>query len=362
MYDLDELFNEAAIDSTDDGISVFMEGYEDFKNLQRMHDAKVLQLAAYVESAMSEFQINIKKSELKCMKEHGTDDDLAFLENAAEEGFIGKVKNVIRKLIELFNNFINELKIRVTTKITSMKTKKVIAEVEKMIRLNPALGKEVVQIPDRRKQLKIIDLYIQRAERMSARVVRGLYGTHQIKGLVATIDEYREQFGRAIDLANVGLMTITIAALVLKTKGDVDGLPRGMEWVQNYNSQVLENMALVFDEEAVAYARAAMIAIANMTEDGFHHRANMLTQTVYDCMFALDRWYRKKKGLAPKGGPIIYEGPYEFEEPKLLKKLKKRDPLYYGESGEDGEEESNELLESLDTFLESSGIYVDDYE
>ena len=53
-----------------------------------------------MEIAMMEAAINIEEGEYKCMLESGTDSDLDYVLEEAKEGFIGKVKAAIDKIIE----------------------------------------------------------------------------------------------------------------------------------------------------------------------------------------------------------------------------------------------------------------------
>ena len=202
---------------------IFTEAAENYAALSKAFDVSMMQIDAYMEACDREHNLHIKQAELKCLKEQGTMDDLAYLESAAEEGAVAKIRGVIDKLIEMWKNFISTLKTRIIAKIASAETRNVLSRAEKKVKLNPLLARKKVKIRDNKKPLGIIKKYKTSTDKAAARAVKGLFAETNMKTLMDSKENFREEFRNAT-AGEVALTTITIAALLAKLNSDVEKL------------------------------------------------------------------------------------------------------------------------------------------
>ena len=85
----------------------FVEAMQDYIDITDKYSLDLMKIDAYIESVMSELDINMQRSELKVLTESGTDDDLKYLYEAAEEGAIVKIKKAVVAVVEAFKKFIS---------------------------------------------------------------------------------------------------------------------------------------------------------------------------------------------------------------------------------------------------------------
>ena len=65
-------------------------------------------LSLFTEASRSEYSINCKEAQLKVLKESCTDEDYYSLLKEAEESFIDRAKNTIKKFIDTVKQFIDK--------------------------------------------------------------------------------------------------------------------------------------------------------------------------------------------------------------------------------------------------------------
>lgn len=275
------LFQEAAIDSID---------------LDHNFDIMMMKLDAYTESVDRELEINIKKSELKCMTEGGTDADLAYLEEAAEEGALAKFKNMIAKLIEALKEWFSQKKTKVVAKITSKEAKDVLAKAEKKVKINPILAKKKVQIMSDKKPLGVIHSYRSRNDKILAKTVKGLVSENTMKTLAQTKEDFRDDFRNAIS-GTAATVTITVAALLTELQSEINRLPSYTDKMEQSTTEALERLKLTCSDEAAAAATAATNACANFGAQLAKEETNIKIDCIMNMMNVLKSQVMKAKGL-----------------------------------------------------------------
>ena len=114
--------------------SLFQEAALDSVYVDRSFDLSMMRLDAFTEATERELALNIAKSELKCMVEGGTLDDLAYLEEAASEGALAKFKKMIQKVIDAFKQWCSQKKTKVISKIASKDARTVLSKAEKKLK------------------------------------------------------------------------------------------------------------------------------------------------------------------------------------------------------------------------------------
>lgn len=129
---------------------------EALNDAENRYNITNMKIDAYVEAVLSQYEINCKKAELKVMKESGTVDDFWYLQEAAGSNLVESLKKAIKKIIESFRSFVNEIKLKILSMITSKSSKEKIDKIEKKVKFNPFLSKKKVQVKDHKKVRGII--------------------------------------------------------------------------------------------------------------------------------------------------------------------------------------------------------------
>ena len=153
-----------------------------------------MKIDAYIESVMSDLDINMQRSELKVLTESGTDDDLNYLYEAAEEGAIVKIKKVVVAVVEAFKKFISDLKDRVVRIIVTKTTRETLSKVEKKVKLNPFIAKKKVKITDKKKALAVINKYKSACDKDIAKVKAGIFAEKDIQSIFKDRDDFESDF------------------------------------------------------------------------------------------------------------------------------------------------------------------------
>lgn len=274
---------------------IFTEAAENYAALSKAFDVSMMQIDAYMEACDREHNLHIKQAELKCLKEQGTMDDLAYLESAAEEGAVAKIRGVIDKLIEMWKNFISTLKTRIIAKIASAETRNVLSRAEKKVKLNPLLARKKVKIRDNKKPLGIIKKYKTSTDKAAARAVKGLFAETNMKTLMDSKENFREEF-RNVTAGEVALTTITIAALLAKLNSDVEKLPSYVDGLGKKQSAILSKLKVTVDGEAAAAATAATNACASFSNEIAKAEVNLVVDQIMNMISVLKSEVIRQKG------------------------------------------------------------------
>lgn len=114
-------------------------------------------LSLFAEASLAEYNINCKEAQLKVLKESATADEYYSLLKEAEESFIDRAKNTIKKIIETVKQFIDKCKERIVKLITDLKSSKLIEKIRDAMDKNPEIKNETVDYTDTDSAVKTID-------------------------------------------------------------------------------------------------------------------------------------------------------------------------------------------------------------
>lgn len=301
MAYLDDFFGsvdvevESAPSAAPEAVGIFTEAANTYAALSKAFDVSMMQVDAYMEACDREYNLHMKQAELKCLKEQGTADDLAYLEGAAEEGAVAKVRGVIDKLIEMWKNFISTLKTKIIAKIASAETRNVLSRAEKKVKLNPLLARKKVKIRDNKKPLGIIKKYKTSTDKAAARAVKGLFAETNMKTLMDSKENFREEFRNAT-AGEVAFTTITVAALLAKLNSDVEKLPSYVDGLGKNQSTILNKLKVTVDGEAAAAATAATNACASFSNEIAKAEVNLVVDQIMNMISVLKAEVIRQKG------------------------------------------------------------------
>lgn len=328
-----EMLMENGIEVSDEPkTGFFAEAADALASITKNLQVNLMKGQLITESVDRELELNIAQAELKCMKEHGTADDLAYLEDAAEEGAAAKLKRIIDKIIQMWKDFCTNIRNKVMSKICSAEARVTLTKAEKKIKLNPFLAKKKVEIPKIDKAIGVINKYKSKVDKIAAKQIKSLGGEHTAKTLQDTKDDFRSEFNHAITGA-AGVTMITVAGLVTQLNTEIDKLPHFVDNHEKVHSVVLEKLKATVSDETAAAATAMTQACMNFRTELEKEEMNQHFSLVMDMMAAL------KKAV------LKAQGKHEIKDPELK---------------EESADEFNYLAEDDEIFGESADEMDDD--
>lgn len=265
---------------------MFQEAAEDSLAIDKSFDIRMMKLDSFTESVDRELAINIAKAELKCMLEDGTESDLAYLEEAAEEGALAKFKKMIQAVIDAFKEWVSQKKTKVISKIASKEARTVLAKTEKKVKINPILARKKVQVMSSKKPLGVINSYKSRNDKVLAKTVKGIITESTMKTIMDTKESFREDFKKSI-AGTAATITVTVAALLSELNTEIDKLPSYVDKMEGSTSQALERLKATCSEEAASAATAATNAAANFGAELAKEEINVVIDSIMNKMSVL---------------------------------------------------------------------------
>ena len=262
----------------------FVEAMQDYIDITDKYSLDLMKIDAYIESVMSELDINLQRSELKVLTESGTDDDLSYLYEAAEEGAIVKIKKAVVAVVEAFKKFISDLKDRVVRIIVTKTTRDTLSKVEKKVKLNPFIAKKKVKITD------------SACDKDIAKVKAGIFAEKDIQSIFKDRDNFDSDYKKAISGA-AALTTVTVAQLCKMINDELNSLPNVITKIGKETSDAVEKLCDgLKDEEAATSTRAAYTACANLRSKLGKAEANEYVDSIMEGMSILKTEVAKVKG------------------------------------------------------------------
>ena len=113
------------------------------------------QIVMFTEASYNEYKVNLKEAELKVIQESGTTEDLVYLESKAKEGFLVRSAKAIEKMINTFVEWIKKTINSFREFLNGEKTKKAFDKANTVIKENPKLKSEKIEMVDINKVEKV---------------------------------------------------------------------------------------------------------------------------------------------------------------------------------------------------------------
>lgn len=275
---------------------VFLEAMSDYIDISDQFDKANMTVSTFVESVCADLDINIQKSELKVMTESGTDDDLAYLVEAANEGAIAKIKKTVQVIIEAFKKFISELKDRVVRVVVNKTTRDTLSKVEKKVKLNPFIARKKVQVVDKKKPLAVIEKYKNKCDKNIAKVKGGIFKQSDVEGIFKDRDDFEKDYKAAV-AGTAAMTTITVANLIKTINSELNSLPKTIDSIGKETTDIVERFCdSIEDDEVVASTRAAYSACANFRTKLGKYESNEHVDFIMQAISVLKKEVAKIKG------------------------------------------------------------------
>ena len=162
-------------------------------------DTEMAKCDIFAESSFREFHINCMESELKVLKESGTDDDYRFLVEAAEDTLYERIKKALKKAIEALKTHINRMVEKLQNTVASTKAKQALNKLKDLVAKFPEIKKQRIEINDLNKEFSCVDRGIHKLNAKLAKMKAGKTGerdTEDINEIIETTEKERK------DIAN----------------------------------------------------------------------------------------------------------------------------------------------------------------
>lgn len=330
---------------------MFNEVVQEYCDLSDEFDTRNMKINVYLESTVRLSNIHREEAELKVMTEGGTEYDLAYLVEEANDGAIASIKKAIQAIIEAFKQFISDLKSKVVRIVVNADTKVTLKKVEKKVAINPFLKKKKIQVIDKRKPLKVIAAYKAKADTCIAKVKSGAFKEKDIQGIYDLKEKYQADYKKVI-AGTAAMMTISVGKLVNELAADYGKLPAQIDHIDKETSQIMKNYLSTLDKEEAAAAKAAYTAVANFRTkvakdeaseyvDGVLHKLAMLKKEVLKAKEMGGKHVVKQESADDDYLNDLFDGYLESAEDDEF------DMDLYSESAED----ADSLLSDLDHLL-----------
>ena len=137
-------------------------------------DITLKKVDIYIESMYREFIINKEESELKVLTESGTDDDLIFLYEKAEEAFSERVNKTMKKITDSVTDFTNKISDTVREKYANAKIKSAIDTLENRIKSDKRLSNAKISIIDSDRIEKTFNEAIDKCHSVASKIKDGI--------------------------------------------------------------------------------------------------------------------------------------------------------------------------------------------
>lgn len=241
---------------------MFAETFQNYCGISDRFDSKSMRVDAFVESAIREFNINKEEAELKVLVESGTEDDMIYYYEEANDGAVSKIKKAITAIIEAFKEFCSNLKSKVVRLICNAQSKTTLQKLKKKVKLNPFLAKKKVKVIDKTKPLKLIAAYKSKADKHIAKAKGGVFTEKEITSIHQEKEKYESDY-KAMLSTGAALMTITVGKLLVDIESEYGKLPGHIDKIDKETSAILKNLLPTLDKEERAVAKAAYTTCAN---------------------------------------------------------------------------------------------------
>lgn len=261
MNELEEMFQKSASELFP-SLDVITEGYDDTQKVFTCFDRTCAEAQVLTNNIVRDYGLNCKQIQLKCFKEDGTADDIAFYEDRASQGAIGKMKSIIDKLLTLWADMVRKIKATITTKLCSAEAKAAVKKMKKTLDANPTLRNIKVSAPDITTALSVISKYNGLCKVEDAQYVRSLTGETKVKSIGKLAEDFQKSFKKAIT-GKAALCTLTIGGLILAIEAEMDKLPSILKEVDMKESTIIKRLGATVSYDTEVGSVAALQQAAN---------------------------------------------------------------------------------------------------
>ena len=180
------------------------------REAEQSFDLSLMKVGALMEASKRQLEINYTAAELKVMQENGTDEDLAYLLEEANNGLLESGKAAIKKILDAIIKFFSDLRDKVSSTLFSAANREKLEQIQKKIKLFPLIGKKKVVIEDVAKHEKNADKHLSDLAKLHAKAKSGQ--NVDVSDVDKVQKSFMEEHGKLIGVG--AAITVTVAAAV----------------------------------------------------------------------------------------------------------------------------------------------------
>lgn len=232
-------------------------------------DLSLMKCNAIMEAALRECDINKESAELKVLQESGTDSDLQYYYEAADEGLVQTIIKIIKQLKEAIIKFCSSIKDKVLSIIGKKENVEALDKIEKKVKFMPFLKKKKILVEDYNAQAKCADRAFDKLNRLKVKAKSGQkVSTAEVKEVKTSfIDEHKLIIG----IGAAVTITVGVALGVLKSMGGkASSVTNDLQKRATTACDDCMKMAESIDNPEVAHALSeAIVAISKAQQEDY---------------------------------------------------------------------------------------------
>lgn len=295
-------------------------------------DIASMKLNAITEAANRQYNINLREAELKVMKEHGTDDELSMLYEAAESDFVENIQKALDKLREAVVKFYSDCRDRLMDLLNRVNQDGKLDALEKKVKLMPLVSHKKIMVENYKSETELYDDAMKSINKLLAK----FRGNQEVTAddVAAVVKKYDDKHEDTIGASNAIKITVS------------DAIAQAKKLLSVANSTLKD------------HEKTALTACDDAKKDATKGNANVANQIanaiVHFCKTAQNDYHRCVAGMITSISAAI--GGFKKENPDKVTKEstdesdKKMEELMKQKQNFDSDDSSNEDVDIDDAF------------
>lgn len=318
-------------------------------------------ISLFTEASRTEYDINRKEALLRTLKESATDEEYYSFLKEAEESFIDRAKNTIKKIIETVKQFIDKCKARIIKLITDLKTSKLIQKIKDAFRKHPEIKSEEIEYTETDDAVDALDNGISKLNIKATKI-------SAVGASDDDDDEIRDTFettmqevsGKVENDAEMTLETATKYLEGLSSETEVDNEIGGLP-----NNDPLNTMVGKVDDVPDSETASTMVTIASCMSKAKKERFSLKTikftsilQGIRDCFAKIKAKFKSEDSTSEET-----DDKKETTTEESVYDIPLFNPTFYYETfvGDSVSEDDSETVTESESLGMSEGLDLDTY-
>lgn len=318
-------------------------------------------ISLFTEASRTEYDINRKEALLRTLKESATDEEYYSFLKEAEESFIDRAKNTIKKIIETVKQFIDKCKTRIIKLITDLKTSKLIQKIKDAFRKHPEIKSEEIEYTETDDAVDALDNGISKLNIKATKI-------SAVGASDDDDDEIRDTFettmqevsGKVENDAEMTLETATKYLEGLSSETEVDNEIGGLP-----NNDPLNTMVGKVDDVPDSETASTMVTIASCMSKAKKERFSLKTikftsilQGIRDCFVKIKAKFKSEDSTSEET-----DDKKETTTEESVYNIPLFNPTFYYETfvGDSVSEDDSETVTESESLGMSEGLDLDAY-
>lgn len=204
---------------------MFEQLMESKRELDEIFELNCEKVKAIVEASLRELEINYAEAELKVLKESGTDEDLRYYYEVANEELGSKMSVGIENLNKNLKDYLDKSNQKIVSDICSEENRKTVKEMRSKVKLHPILSRKQIVIENFEELFKLM----KKTESKLTIIKAKLKSNQPVdkKEINQVLKDFKSE-KKSIKGIH-GATTITVAEATKKLEKLIDSLPKSVK-------------------------------------------------------------------------------------------------------------------------------------